>query len=68
MTQKQGKIYVHVLNVENPLPAFSGLPKVNRARVLASGAPVDVTQGTGGTVLRLPEKLDPSDTVIVLDR
>ena len=67
MTQKPGKIYVHVLNAEKPLPALSGLPKVNRAKALASGAPVEVTQVKGGIVLRLPEKLDPSDTVIVLD-
>jgi hypothetical protein len=67
MTQKPGKIYVHVLNAESPLPVLSGLPKVNRAKVLATGAAVEMTQAQGGIVLRLPEKLDPSDTVIVLD-
>ena len=67
MTQKQGRIYVHVLDAEDPLLALSGLPKVSRARALASGAPVEVTQVKGGIVLRLPEKRDPSDTVIVLE-
>ena len=67
MTQKPGKIYVHVLNAADPLPAFAGLPKVNRAKALATGAPVEVTQVKDGIVLRLPEKLDALDTVIVLD-
>ncbi len=67
MTQKQGKLYVHVLAAEDPLLALSGLPKVSRAKALASGAPVELTQVKGGIVLRLPEKRDPSDTVIVLE-
>jgi alpha-L-fucosidase len=67
MTQKPGKIYVHVLNMQNPLLELSGLPKVTGAKALATGAPVEVSQAKGGIVLRLPEKRDPSDTVIVLD-
>src|SRR5438445_2298584 len=42
MTQKAGKIYVHVLDAEDPLLALSGLPRVSRAKVLASGAPVEI--------------------------
>jgi alpha-L-fucosidase len=67
MTQKPGKIYVHVLDTGDTSLSLSGLPKVIRAKALASGAPVEVTQANGGIVLRLPEKRDPSDTVIVLD-
>src|SRR5437870_7033564 len=67
MTQKPRKIYVHVLDAARLLPTFTGLPRVNSAKALASGAPVEVTQVNGGIALRLPEKLDPSDTVIVLE-
>ena len=67
VTQKPGKIYVHLLDSPDPLLALSGLPKVTRAKVLASGSAVEVTQVAGGIVLRLPDQRDPSDTVIVLD-
>ena len=66
-TQKAGKVYVHVLDWQDPLLALSGLPKVSRAKALATGAPVELMQVTGGIVLRLPEKRDPADTVIVLE-
>src|SRR5436190_7337614 len=56
MTQKAGKIYVHVLDPEDALLALSGLPKVTGAKALATGAPVEITQAPGGIVLRLPQK------------
>jgi alpha-L-fucosidase len=67
MTQKPGKIYVHVLDWDDPLLALSGLPRVTRAKALASGAPVQVTQLNNGVVLHLPESRDPNDTVIELE-
>jgi alpha-L-fucosidase len=67
MTQKPGKIYVHVLDWDDPLLALSGLPRVTRAKALASGAPVQVTQLNNGVVLHLPESGDPNDTVIELE-
>jgi alpha-L-fucosidase len=67
MTQKPGKIFIHVLDSEDPLLSLSGLPKVTSAKALATGAPVEITQLKDGIVLRLPQKRDPSDTVIVLE-
>jgi alpha-L-fucosidase len=67
MTQKAGKIYVHVLDADDPLLALSGLPKVSRAKALATGQPVELTQVKGGILLRLPDKRDAADTVIVLE-
>jgi len=67
MTQKPGKIFVHVLASDDPLLSLSGLPKVTSAKVLAGGAAVEMTQLKDGIVLRLPQKRDPSDTVIVLE-
>jgi hypothetical protein len=47
--------------------ALSRLPAVNGAKVLASGAPVDVSSVKGGIVLHLPEARDEADTVVVLE-
>jgi alpha-L-fucosidase len=66
-TQKAGKIYVHVLEDDGPLLALSGLPKLSRASVLASGATVPIERVKDGIVLRLPDRRDPSDTVILLE-
>jgi len=67
MTQKPGKIYLHILDWDDPLPALSGLPKVTAAKALVSGEKVALTQVGGGVVLHLPATRDPNDTVIVLD-
>jgi alpha-L-fucosidase len=68
MTQKPGKIYLHVLDWNDDLLAISDLPKVKNARLLATGAPVGITTVKGGIVLRLPrEGRDDSDTVVVLE-
>jgi alpha-L-fucosidase len=65
-TQKPGKIYLHVLDWNDELLAMSKLPKVSGAKLLGSGAPVEVTQLKGGIVLRLPAR-DPVDTIVVLE-
>ena len=66
-TQRPGKIYVHVMDYAGDLLALSKLPPVKSARVLTSGAKVDVTQIEGGVVLHLPETRDEADTVLVLE-
>jgi alpha-L-fucosidase len=66
-TQRPGKIYVHVMDYSGDLLALSKLPPVKSAKVLTSGAKVDVTQIEGGVVLHLPDTRDEADTVIVLD-
>ena len=67
MTQRPGKIYVHVMDYNGDLLALSRVPAVKSAKVLASGAPVEVSSVVGGIVLHLPEARDDADTVIVLD-
>jgi alpha-L-fucosidase len=68
MTQKPGKIYLHVLDWNDDLLAISDLPKVKSARMLATGALVGITTVKGGIVLRLPRKgRDDSNTVVVLE-
>ncbi len=67
MTQKPGKIYVHVLDWPDPLLAISIGPKVTRATALATGAAIAMSPAPGGVVLSLPAQRDPNDTVIVLE-
>jgi alpha-L-fucosidase len=68
MTQKPGKIYLHVLDWNDDLLAISDLPKVKNARLLATGAPVGITTVKGGIVLQLPrEGRDDANTVVVLE-
>jgi alpha-L-fucosidase len=67
MTQKPGKIYVHVLDWPDPLLAISGIPKVTRATALGTGAAIAMSPAPGGVVLSLPAQRDPNDTVIVLE-
>jgi alpha-L-fucosidase len=67
-TQREGKIYVHVMDWQGDLLALSKLPAVKSARVLTSGAPVEVTRLKEGIVLHLPQTRDEADTVLVLEK
>jgi alpha-L-fucosidase len=66
-TQTKSKIYVHVLDWQDPLLALPSVGEVTNARLLADGTPVPVEKLQGGLVLRLP-KLDSVDTIVVLDK
>jgi alpha-L-fucosidase len=67
-TQKDDKIYVHVLNWNAPLLALPPLTaKVTAAHSLIDSVPVEVTQSSNGLVLKLPaSKEAETDRVIVL--
>ena len=68
-TQKQGKIFVHVLNWDDEVLGISGLPKVRSAELLSGGKKVEMQEMPGGLVLRLPRELrDPVDTIVVLEK
>jgi alpha-L-fucosidase len=66
-TQRQGKVYVHVMDYDGELLALSKMPPVKSAKALASGAPVAITRIEGGIVLHLPASRDEADTVIALE-
>jgi len=66
-TQKPGKVYVHIMNWKGNLLALSKMPPVTSAKLLTSGTSVGVTPIEGGIVLRLPERRDDADTVVVLE-
>ncbi|HEV3511765.1 MAG TPA: alpha-L-fucosidase [Candidatus Sulfotelmatobacter sp.] len=67
-TQKDNKIYVHVLNWTAPLLALSPIStKVAGAHSLLDGAPLEMTQNSNGLILKLlPVREDETDRVIVL--
>jgi alpha-L-fucosidase len=67
-TQKEEKVYVHVLNWGSPLLALGPIErKIGAARQLIDGAPITFTQNADGVVLKLPpaQKENP-DRVIIL--
>jgi alpha-L-fucosidase len=67
-TQKDGKIYVHVLNWEDPLLALSGLPPIRSAKLM-NGTAVKYETAGGGLVLQIPkEARDSMDTIVVLEK
>ena len=67
-TQKDNKVYVHVLNWRRrllALPPVAG--KVASAQMLVGGAETEFTQNANGVILRLPAaSKDVIDRVIVL--
>jgi alpha-L-fucosidase len=67
-TQKDNKIYVHVLNWTAPLLALPPFAtKVAAAHSLLDGSPVEFTQDTDGVILKIPlSRNDETDRVIVL--
>ena len=67
-TQKENKIYVHVLEWNAPLLALSPLPgKVSEAHSLIDNAKIEFTQNVDGIILKLPPvRTDETDRIIVL--
>ena len=67
-TQKENKIYVHILNWGAPLLALPPMStKITAARSLVDNVAVEFTQNADGVVLKVaPPKGDETDRVIVL--
>jgi alpha-L-fucosidase len=68
-TQKQNRVYVHVLDWSDDLLAIPSLPKrVRSATRLRDGSAVTVSTEEQGLVMRLPHRdADNSDEIIVLE-
>jgi len=65
-TQKQNKIYVHVLNWGAPLLALPPIAtKVLEAHFMADASPVNFTQSADGVIVKVP-KSDETDRIIIL--
>ena len=67
-TQKNDKVFVHVLNWSAPLLALPPIPRtINSAQLLLGGSQVEFTQNNNGVVLTIPAAgKDEVDRVIVL--
>ena len=67
-TQKENKIYVHVLNWNAPLLALAPLnAKVTTARTLVGDSPIEFTQKPDGMIVKLPPATaEETDRVVVL--
>lgn len=67
-TQKDNKVYVHVLSWAAPLLALPPIAtKISGAHSLLDGSPVEFTQNPDGVVLKVPPpKNDETDRVVVL--
>jgi alpha-L-fucosidase len=67
-TQRENKIYVHVLNWSAPMLALAPVTrKITAARALVENSPVEFTQNPDGVILKLPPaKEGETDRVIVL--
>jgi len=67
-TQKENKIYVHVLNWSAPMLALAPVSrKITAAHMLVENSPVEFTQKPEGVILKLPPpKEAETDRVIVL--
>jgi alpha-L-fucosidase len=67
-TQKDSRIYVHVLNWNSPLLALPPIAgKIAGARLLTDDSPVNFTQNSDGVVLKVPPaRNDEADRAVVL--
>jgi alpha-L-fucosidase len=69
-TQKENKVYVHVLNWFDEslvIPAWG--KKIKAARLFSDKTPVKFVQNEYGITLKLPkEKMDEVDTIIELEQ
>ena len=68
-TQKDGKIYIHILDWNAPQLAIGPIAKkISAAHLLAGSAAVTFTQSADGVVLKLPTRGDAEiDQVVVLE-
>ena len=69
MTQKDNRIYVHILDWNDELLALPELSGVKSAKLFSGGAALEMTRMNGGMILRIPSALrDPIDTIVVLQK
>jgi alpha-L-fucosidase len=68
-TQKGDKIYVHILDWQDPALLLPRLGKsIESASMLGTGDKVEVVEAEYGTVLKLPASAkDPVDNIVVLN-
>jgi alpha-L-fucosidase len=69
VTEKGNKLFIHVLDWEDEILALPVLGSIRSARLMATGAPIQVQQVNGATLVRLPRaQRDPIDTILIMER
>ena len=67
-TQKDKKVFLHVLNAEDSNLFLSGfIQKVNSVSMFGTATKLKFKQDAFGTVIELPTKLDEIDTILVIE-
>jgi alpha-L-fucosidase len=67
-TQKNNKMYVHVLHAEDDNILLSGFSKkIKNITIFDSNAKVGFSQNNSGTIIALPKTLDDTDTILVIE-
>ncbi len=67
-TQKNNKMYVHVLHAEDDNILLSGFgKKIKSITVFGSNIKVGFSQNNLGTIIVLPKTLDDTDTILVIE-
>jgi alpha-L-fucosidase len=68
-TSKGDKVYLHILDWQDPVLALPGLPRrVRSARLLKDGSRIKYTENADGLLLKLPARsAEDYDTIITLD-
>ena len=67
-TQKDGKTYVHILDLKDEYLALPAVPGVKQAHLYRANTQIELKALDGGMLLRVPASLrDPIDTIIVLE-
>ena len=67
-TQKDKKVFLHVLNAEDSNLLLSGFTqKVNSVSVFGTAIKLKFKQDAFGTTVELPTKLDDIDTILVIE-
>ncbi len=68
-TQKDDKIYLHVLDWKDEYLAIPEVPGIRSAYLFGNGTKLELSPLQGGMVLRLPKDgRDPIDTIVVLEK
>ncbi|HEX4379608.1 MAG TPA: hypothetical protein VH022_06225, partial [Candidatus Acidoferrum sp.] len=67
-TQKDGKTYVHILDLKDDYLALPAVANVKHAHLFHSSTQLEIKPLDGGLLLKVPEGVrDPIDTIVVLE-
>ena len=67
-TQKNGKTYLHILDLKDEYLALPAVPGTKEAHLFLGGAQLELKPLDGGLLLHIPQSVrDPIDTIVILN-